>query len=422
MGASMLPSFKLKKAYAVDRPLHLHRVLHRALRPFFPLIAGAAFAAMAGCASLEISQETAQGPARDVELINERELVVIYGEDVSTPELKRLAAQRGYAVLDETPLAALDLQMLTLEIPRGIAGMQAIREIEALEPRATAGVNHAFKSPRAEAVADPLQYADRLLSWPEGGCVATGAIGLIDTMVDADDAALASARVVSRLFDDADASNTRHGTDVAAIIAAPSRLSDVELYNAAVIGGDAQAAGVDTIAKALDWLAASDVRLVNVSLAGPYNKILDRAVRAAAERRMIIVAAVGNTGADSPPLYPAAFPNTLAVTAVDVDVDVYERAVRGDYIDVAAPGVDVFVETQGVGRFSTGTSIAAPFVTARIAADFDMANAANVDEVRRRLRERAIDLGERGFDEIFGAGLVDAPVGCRPATARTSSL
>ncbi|MEM8752288.1 MAG: S8 family serine peptidase [Pseudomonadota bacterium] len=376
---------------------------------------GAALLSLAACAG-----DGPRGPAAavgtEVRLIDERELVVIYELDVAAEPLKAAVAARGYAVLDETALPALSLQMLTLEIPVGRTGPEAIREVEALEPRTIAGVNHAFETPPAELSADPLRYADRLLDWPAMGCVAGAPIGMIDTMVDAADPALSGTRVVTKVFDGADRTNTRHGTDVAAILAEPNRLRSVEIRAAAVVGGDdpaGPAAGVDEIVKALDWLAADGVRVVNVSLAGPYNKILDRGVRAAAERGLILVAAVGNDGAEAPPLYPAAFDGVLAVTAVDVEADVYRNANRGGHIDVAAPGVDVFVDTDERGRFATGTSIAAPFVTARIAADPTLASLRGVEEVRARLRRGATDLGPPGFDEVFGAGLVDGPAGCR---------
>ena len=97
------------------------------------------------------------------------------------------------------------------------------------------------------------------------------------------------------------------------------------------------AAGVDDIVRAVDWLHSQGVRVVNISLAGPYNKILDRGLEAAAERGMVIVAAAGNEGAGAPPRYPAAFDYVIAVTAVDADLRVYRRAGAGDHIDFAAP-------------------------------------------------------------------------------------
>ena len=183
-----------------------------------------------------------------------------------------------------------------------------------------------------------------------------------------------------------------------------------------VVGGVSNsepAAGVDAIMRAINWLHGSGVRLVNVSLAGPYNKILDRGLAAAAGRGMVIVAAVGNDGPDAPPRYPAAFDFVIAVTAVDADLHPYARAPRGSYVDFAAPGVDVFVPFGGTGRYVTGTSIAAPFVTALIASNPDAARLGSVTTVRAGLAREAMDLGAVGNDDTFGAGLARAPQSCR---------
>ena len=173
------------------------------------------------------------------------------------------------------------------------------------------------------------------------------------------------------------------------------------------------AAGVDAILRAIDWLHGSGVRLVNVSLAGPYNKILDRGLAAAAERGMVIVAAVGNDGPAAPPRYPAAFDFVIAVTAVDADLAPYARAPRGRYVDFSAPGVDVFVPLGGGGRYMTGTSIAAPFVTAMIASSPEAASLGSVAAIRGSLAQQAVDLGAAGSDDTFGAGLARAPDACR---------
>jgi subtilisin family serine protease len=182
------------------------------------------------------------------------------------------------------------------------------------------------------------------------------------------------------------------------------------------VEGAPAAAGVDDIVRAVEWLHASGIRLVNVSLAGPYNKILDRGLRAAADRGMVIVAAAGNDGFSAPPRYPAAFDFAIAVTAVDAGLDAYERAPRGDYIDFAAPGVDVFVPVGGGGRYMSGTSIAAPFVTAVVAVGAGEGGLGSAESVRADLARRSIDLGAAGPDDTFGAGLATAPASCRSAT------
>jgi len=240
---------------------------------------------------------------------------------------------------------------------------------------------------------------------------------VIDTALDpAAPPASAGAAISTRDFTEAGASgDSAHGTAVAELIAGPGRLSGARLYHAAVVG-DVEAAdpaaGVDDILRAVGWLADQGVGVVNVSLAGPYNKILDRGLAAAAERGMVVVAAAGNFGDAAPPRYPAAFDYAIAVTAVDAALEPYDRAPRGEHIDIAAPGVDVFVPAGG---YMTGTSVAAPFVTAAIAADPASAGRDPAD-VRRQLLAAARDLGPTGRDTTFGAGLATAPPSCPGAS------
>ena len=144
--------------------------------------------------------------------------------------------------------------------------------------------------------------------------------------------------------------------------------------------------------KALDWMVRSDVRVVNISLAGPYNRNLDRGIQRAVNKGLIIVAAVGNNGADSAPLYPAALNQVIAATAVDSDGNIYKKAVQGQHVDVSAPGVEVFVGDVETGRYVSGTSIAAPFVAAKIASDIRFKNAKSTKDVLDLLSAETLDL------------------------------
>lgn len=176
-------------------------------------------------------------------------------------------------------------------------------------------------------------------------------------------------------------------------------------------------ASVDTMLRGLNWSIEEDVRLINISLSGPYNKILDRAFQRAESNGVIVVAAAGNVGPDQPVQYPAGFSSTLAVTAVDADEMVYENAVRGQSIDFSAPGVDIALHSNTGLQYVTGTSIAAPFVTLRIAADSDISGPSDLSRVRQELARSTRDLGKQGHDETFGYGLITAPPPCRLKTA-----
>ena len=147
-------------------------------------------------------------------------------------------------------------------------------------------------------------------------------------------------------------------------------------------------------------------RIVNVSVAGPDNAVLDAAGAAASARGAIFVAAAGNDGPAARPLYPAAYDWTIAVTAVDGRSEAYRRANRGPYIDLAAPGVGLpMSDRNGRTRLRSGTSFAAPFVTAALASYGHRLAAASDGDTLSALAGIARDLGQPGRDDVFGWGL-----------------
>jgi subtilisin family serine protease len=157
---------------------------------------------------------------------------------------------------------------------------------------------------------------------------------------------------------------------------------------------------------AIETLVERGVGVVNLSLSGPPNAILEQAVASAHARGVVLVAAAGNEGPGAEPSYPGAYPEVVAVTAVDRDLNIYKRATVGDYVDLAGPGVNLWTAAKGRSARSSGTSYAVPFVTAAAA----LLRAANSDlspgEVLSGISLTAQDLGPAGRDPVFGWGLV----------------
>lgn len=322
--------------------------------------------------------------------------------------MRAAAVAQGYRPLKETRLSALGLRMLSYEMPQGVTGAEAIAALEGAVPTSTVGINHAYRLQQQTSGAGSLDYAGDMMGWPAGGCRAQSRVGIIDTGVDASAPALSQARIVSRNFFEGTAGAATHGTEVATVLTGPNRLRGASIYSANVFGQDKAlglVAGADALVEALDWLAGQNVRFVNLALAGPYNKLLDLAVARASARGLILVAAVGNEGPTADPLFPAGFDGVIAVTAIDIDRRIYRNAVRGPHVDIAAPGVDVLVQSGTSARFVTGTSIATPFVTARLAADRSLTDARSADQVRKRLAQTSAELGPRGRDPLYGYGL-----------------
>jgi len=174
------------------------------------------------------------------------------------------------------------------------------------------------------------------------------------------------------------------------------------------------------ILKGLDYAVNNGVRIVNMSFAGPRDPSIERALKAAAEKGVILIAAAGNAGPKSPPLYPAADPNVIAVTATDIDDRLFPGANRGSYIAIAAPGVDILVPApDSAYQMTTGTSVATAHISGVVALMLERNPKLTPADVRRILMASAKKLGP---NDQFGAGLVDPVKALQLAAPRTSEL
>lgn len=370
------------------------------------------------CALLSLAACDAVPPptprTEPAETLGQSEVIALIELGASTAVLNDAAITAGYRQTASVRLDAIGQRMVTFALPGGVTGAQAIAYLEAAEPASTVGINHVYRLQSQTAASDPRVLPQALTNWPTSGCVARIPIGLIDSPVDTSQPGLAGVQVISEHFGRQAAASSRHGTDVAGVLADPARLRGATIYNASVMERGANGdpvAGADAVIRALDWLGGKDVRVVNLSIAGPYNKLLSRAVDAAADRGMILIAAAGNAGPNAAPQFPAAFEPVIAVTAVDANGAPYRNATRGAYVDLSAPGVDVYVRTDK-GHFVTGTSVAAPFVTALIAGDRQLSGLHSAEAIRTELTRAATDLGPTGPDTTYGAGLVNAQGFC----------
>jgi subtilisin family serine protease len=123
----------------------------------------------------------------------------------------------------------------------------------------------------------------------------------------------------------------------------------------------------------------------------------------------VLVAAAGNAGPKSPPLYPAADPSVIAVTATDFEDHLFSGSNRGSHIAVAAPGVDILVAVpEGGYQVASGTSYSAAEVSGIVALMLQHNPHLTPDAIRETLMATAKDLGPKGRDDLFGAGLADA--------------
>jgi subtilisin family serine protease len=326
------------------------------------------------------------------------------GEVISldlTKDQIKAAKARGFSVIDKVKLPALGLLMVRLRAPRGMKAIDAMSALRSENPETFYELDHYFGITSGgldgKAGDDML---DMKVSNPRPFTV-----GMIDTAVWRQ-ATLRSARVDSQDFTQRSGKPPyAHGTAVASIL---HRQGAVRIVSANVFAADGRPySSAEAIARAVDWMVERKVPVINISIAGPHNALVDRVIAAATARGHIIVAAAGNGGPAAPAAYPAASPGAVAVTAIDRTGRVYLNANRGDYIDISAIGVAIGAEApDGSLRPHSGTSFAAPFVAASLARC-----QSNVDPRRRQdcvkqMEAHARDLGTPGRDPIYGYGLL----------------
>jgi hypothetical protein len=268
------------------------------------------------------------------------------------------------------------------------------------------------------ASGDPAQYVLTELEIPQAQQLATGkdiVVAVIDSEIDAKHPDLAG--TVVKNFDALGGDDTPnpHGTAMAGAIAEHGKLlgiaPGVEILAIHAFAGTSGAAKGTSFAiyKGLQWAADNGARVINMSFAGPPDPTMQRMLAAAFDKGIVLVAAAGNAGPKSDPLYPAADPDVIAVTATDRNEHIFDMANRGRYITVSAPGVDVFaLAPDGTYQVTTGTSVAAAHVSGVAALLLERKSSLSPTEIRSVLMTTATRIGPPAPDSDCGAGLVNA--------------
>lgn len=314
---------------------------------------------------------------------------------------RRSAERQGFRVIGETRLAALGQTITRLAVPAGLSARQALDAMRRLDTSGVFDFTH-YYALNVGAAGKPDGTAHPAMARKAG----TFRVGMIDTAV-ARHPALDGVGLTVRDFSNAGANlPTMHGTAVASLLASEGG-DDLLVANVFKQDAGDPFTSADAIARALEWMAEMKVDVVNISLAGPPNEMLNRIIARAIAQGHLVVAAAGNDGPTAPPAYPAADAGVVAVTAVDAARHVYRYANRGDYIAVAARGVNVpAAAPDGSISGYSGTSFAAPVVSGYLARCIDE-EAHERDACMSRLQGAAQDLGQPGRDPVYGFGLIE---------------
>lgn len=363
-------------------------------------------------------QSTPRPPSQPVVLPQQSDDQLVVDRLGTTERAALMAA--GYTVLEERS------GRLLLQLPDDMTVEGALEQVQDLAPTALAAPNSYYRS---QAVPESCEGALcghwEAVSWPPAAldplCQFEPHIGVIDTGVNLDHAMLSNARLTLESIgsDGLEPSEHKHGTAVVTLFVGnpadrvPGLAPAAELLviDPFARDGEDERSDVFALIDALDRLAAAGVDVASLSLAGPDNRLLAEAISRLQSAGIPVVAAVGNAGARSEPLYPAAYQDVVAVTAVDAGANIYRRAVQGDHVSFSAPGVEIATAASISGvRPQTGTSFAVPFVTTALAAA--MANGASPADAVAALAASSVDLGTAGRDSVFGWGMVQIPSPC----------
>ena len=357
------------------------------------------------------------------------EVIVTIAANAPASAEADMARRYNIQIVERITLPLVGVRAMRCRWPAGSRLPDVIARLRSDPRTIEAQGNYIYRPSQGALAAAPvvdLQYAIAKLELSDAHTLSTGRgarVAIIDSGVDAKHPDFAGATVES--FDALGGTKTdagTHGTAIAGIISARGTLRGIA--PAAILmsirafpsdrGTEPQMTTTLVLLKSMDWAIANGARVLNLSLAGPRDPLMEKAVAAAAAKGVIMVAAAGNNGDKAPPAYPAAYRDVIAVTAIDARDQLYKRANHGRYIAIAAPGVDVLAPARGKGHdLQSGTSFAAAHVSGILALMLERNPELTAETARRALVESAVDLGEPGQDESFGAGRTSAAAALR---------
>lgn len=412
-------------------------------------IIGAAAAAIAVPAILSIIEQaraneragTAASEPPGLPPANERrfvagEVLFIMAPDAPRDAIRQVERRFNLRLLQRETAEVVGAVMHRYRVPNRQTVPAAIRAMQQAVGFAYIQPNYVFERPEfrvrlqsANAMRagrdQRLQYVVEALRLSEAHQIARGqrvAIAVIDSGIDA-----AHPELAGRITQSFDAVGGQfraheHGTGMAGAIAAHRQLlgvspgADIFAVRAFAPGQAQGSTGTSFhIVKAMDWAIRNGAKVINMSFAGPRDPMIARAIQVAADRRIAMIAAMGNGGPEAPIAFPAADPNVIAVTATDREGRLFNAATQGDHVAVAAPGVEIILPApRGGYQISSGTSVAAAHVSGIAALILERHPDADPATLRRLLQAtaRQADIP----DPKLGAGVAD------PVRALTAEL
>ena len=326
------------------------------------------------------------------------------------------AAALGLTVLRSTALGDGD-SMVVLGVPASLSTAEALKRLRQLDPDGIYDFNHVYTGSGGADEADAQSQMGMATSSAQR-------VGLVDSGVDTKHSALRKASV-QRWGCEGQPKPAQHGTAVAALMVGQARrfrgvAPGASLYAADIYCDSPTGGSADKIAAALAWMGRERIGVVNLSIVGPHNRLLEQIVARMVRRGHLLVAAVGNDGPAAAPLYPASYPGVVGVTAVDRDGKPLPEAARGPQVMFAAPGSQMASAEAGSDGFRAvrGTSFASPIVAAMLAAEVQAPDPAGAKAAIARLAARAQRPDPSSISNALGHGVVGAGYRIDPSRFR----
>jgi hypothetical protein len=368
------------------------------------------------------------------------EMVCQWGADMSPQAIEEVARRHNLTIVATQRSALTGATLVQFRIGGNRATRDVVRAMEA--ERILSQPNYIYllgqaaapepAAAKSGASNDGQQYVANKLRLAEVHKIATGkgvTVAVIDSEIDRAHPELA--RSIAERFDAVGKPDEPHlhGTGMAGAIVSQDRLIGVApgartlAVHAFSTGATQQSpqATTQSIVAGIEWALSKGARIINMSFAGPQDPFLAQHLKKASEKGAILIAAVGNAGPKSPPLYPAADPRVIGVTATDENDQLYQGSVLGAQVAVAAPGVDVMVPApSGAYQLTTGTSVAAAHVSGVAALLLEKHPEADAQLILEVLTASATRLGTNKRHDKVGWGLIDPLAALNELDARLS--
>ena len=343
--------------------------------------------------------------------------IVGFKDKITFEEGEGILLDYGIKIKKHLPLANACLCLLD-EISAGFKSLAADDNIEFIED------DYLVRIQVLASTTETLKIASQNIPWgvrkieaPDvwKRCQGEGIkVGIIDTGIDLTHPDLkGNIKETYSVVDGISADDDNgHGTHVAGIIAALDNDIGVvgvapkaEIYS--VKAFDKMGRGsVSDIIDALQWCVENKVHVINMSFGiGTNSRALKRAIGAAHRHKIIMVAAAGNSGARDSVLYPAKYPEVIAVAASDSKDQAADFSSRGPEVNIIAPGVDVsstYINEEY--KNLSGTSMACPHVVGACALLMSISGT-KAESVKKAILSTAKDIGLP--EETQGVGLVN---------------